>query len=258
MGTVRNRRSWLRKVALREFIEASSTNERRLEGHDQLSLSIPSDPSDIESLLEQDAVLSAIRQLPPLQRQVFALHFDQLSTREIAGTLQITEAAVRQNLVGARARLKELLGLSNPFDKSAQDVPATPSLFGPGAGSGPGGPPPRGPAPGGPQKGGSGPVGPGGGGPRDGGFGPGSLGPHGPARRRYLKGQCPESIPVGKPFSLVVSIILAAGPSSAELERFDVPPEGRDVLLVLHAPGLRLLSDQRQPVHVPERGIPSR
>ena len=640
--TVRNPRSWLRKVALREFTGASSTNERRLEGHDQLS--IPSDPSDIESLLEQDAVLSAIRQLPPLQRQVFALHFDHLSTREIAETLQITEAAVRQNLARTRARLKELLGLSDPFDKfardvesdplmvllarwrrsavikalkdrpdvvevipsgslargthlgpihdvdlivvfddrmhldwhgggsaqaalehlrtavretmqaglerpfglvhdtelrnhvvkcdldpslgpldavipdappvdvmptvregshlrvperlsdswidvdperlmrmvaarqrawsnfdevvrmikdwadhqglkmkslaaevlvlkylprpglfetlscsdaiagffeaasrdhitslvdpagrcgeidprlnfkelrealdygaeqarlaveaeqawpnrhlaeerinhpsvywqeifgsdrfkrprvwywnprfpaeqpapesrhwfdefaepadesawswrpwhyeppgprpagpadwspesrgpdvpgeaderwpdgpepasperilgsSAQDVPVTPSLFGPGAGSGPGGPPPRGPAPGGPQEGGSGPAGPGGGGPRDGGFGPGSLGPHGPARRRYLKGQCPESIPVGKPFSLVVSIILAAGPSSAELEPFDVPPEGRDVLLVLHAPGLRLLGDQRQPVHVPAEG----
>ena len=70
-------------------------------------------------------------------------------------------------------------------------------------------------------------------------------------RRRYLKGQCPESVPVGKPFSLLASIILEAGPSSAELEPFDVPPEGRDVLLVLHAPGLRLLSEQRQTVHVP-------
>jgi hypothetical protein len=73
-------------------------------------------------------------------------------------------------------------------------------------------------------------------------------------KRRYLKGQCPESIPVGKPFSLLASIVLAAGSSSAELEPFDVPPEGRDVLLVVHAPGLRLLSDQRQTVHVPPNG----
>ena len=75
-----------------------------------------------------------------------------------------------------------------------------------------------------------------------------------PPRRRYLKGQCPESVPVGKPFSLLVSIVLAAGPASAELEPFDVPPEGRDVLLVVHAPGLRLLGDQRQTVHVPADG----
>ena len=33
-----------------------------------------------------------------------------------------------------------------------------------------------------------------------------------------------------------------------------MPPEGRDVLLVVHAPGLRLLGDQRQTVHVPADG----
>ena len=74
------------------------------------------------------------------------------------------------------------------------------------------------------------------------------------ARRRYLKAQCPESIPVGKPFSLVASIVQAAGPGNAELEAFDVPPEGREVLLVVHALGLRLLGDQRQSVHVPADG----
>ena len=81
--------------------------------------------------------------------------------------------------------------------------------------------------------------------------GPGSPGPYDPGRRRYLKGQCPESITVGKAFSLLVSVVLEAGPASAELEPFDVPPEGQDVLIVLHAPGLRLLGDQRQLVHVP-------
>jgi hypothetical protein len=73
-------------------------------------------------------------------------------------------------------------------------------------------------------------------------------------RRRYLKGQCPESIPVGTPFSLLASIVLAAAPSNAELEPFDVPPVGRDVLLVAYAPGLRLLGDQRLTVHVPSEG----
>ena len=73
------------------------------------------------------------------------------------------------------------------------------------------------------------------------------------ARQRYLKGQCPERIPVGKPFSLLASIVLE-GPASAKVKHFNVPPQGRDVLLVVHAPGLRLLGDQRLTVRVPPDG----
>jgi hypothetical protein len=73
------------------------------------------------------------------------------------------------------------------------------------------------------------------------------------AMRRYLKVQYPESVAVGKPFSLLLSIVLAQS-ASAELVPLDVPPEGRDVLLVVHAPGVRLLSGQQQSVHVPADG----
>jgi len=59
---------------------------------------------------------------------------------------------------------------------------------------------------------------------------------------------------VGEPFSLLASIVLAAAPSRAGLKPFDVPPEGRDVLLTVHAPGLRLLGHQRLTVHVPTDG----
>jgi hypothetical protein len=86
-----------------------------------------------------------------------------------------------------------------------------------------------------------------------GGGGPYTGGGTSQARQRYLKGQCPDSVLVGKPFSLLVSIVLA-GPASAGLKPFDVPPEGRDVLLVAYAPGLRLLGDQRLAVHVPADG----
>jgi hypothetical protein len=72
-------------------------------------------------------------------------------------------------------------------------------------------------------------------------------------RRRYLKGQSPQSIPVGEPFSLLVSIV-TTGPPSASLKYFDVPPQGKDVLLVAYAPGLRLLGRQRLTVHVPAEG----
>lgn len=71
------------------------------------------------------------------------------------------------------------------------------------------------------------------------------------AASRYLKGRCPRRVRVGKPFSLLASVVMAAGPSSVELEPLSVPPEGRDVLLVFHAPELRLLSEQRQTVRVP-------
>jgi RNA polymerase sigma factor (sigma-70 family) len=110
-GTVCNPGPWLRIVAFRAFMRTRDPNGRSREGLDQLR--VPGVPADVESLLEQYAVLSAIGQLPPLQRQVFALHFDQLETSEIAEALKISEAAVRQNLARARARLKELLGLAD-------------------------------------------------------------------------------------------------------------------------------------------------
>ena len=113
-GTVRNPGPWLRKVAFREFMRTRDPNGRSPEGLDQLG--VPEGPADVESLLEQHAVLSVIGQLPRLQRLVFALHFDQLETSEIAEALQISEAAVRQNLARARARLKELLGFTGRED----------------------------------------------------------------------------------------------------------------------------------------------
>jgi CHAT domain len=70
-------------------------------------------------------------------------------------------------------------------------------------------------------------------------------------RQRYLQGRCPEKVAVGKPFSLLARIVRAPGPDSVPIEYFDVPSGGRDVLLVLHAPELRLLSEQRQTVRVP-------
>jgi hypothetical protein len=73
------------------------------------------------------------------------------------------------------------------------------------------------------------------------------------AMRRYMKGQCPESVSVGEPFSLLASIV-RAGSGNVVPEPFDVRPEGREVLFVVHAPGLQSLSDQRQIAHVPANG----
>ena len=107
-GTVDKPRAWLRTVAMRKLGSARISNECSLEGNDQPDATL--DPAAaVESLFENDVALSAIRQLPPKERQVFALHFDRFSTAEIAEILHMGQAAVRQNLARARARLKKLL-----------------------------------------------------------------------------------------------------------------------------------------------------
>jgi hypothetical protein len=83
---------------------------------------------------------------------------------------------------------------------------------------------------------------------------PDTGGGDGPASRRYLRARCPEVVGVGRPFSLIASIGQASAGESALLRAFSVPATGTDVLLVLHAPGLRLLGDHRLPVHVPPAG----
>jgi hypothetical protein len=67
---------------------------------------------------------------------------------------------------------------------------------------------------------------------------------------RYLVGEYPDSVPVGKPFSLQAWIALGAGRGVALLP-FDVPAEGRDVYLIIKASRLDALSDPYQRVHVP-------
>ena len=77
---------------------------------------------------------------------------------------------------------------------------------------------------------------------------------YGPQTPRYLKGQCPQSVRAGEPFSVLASVVVSAREGVAPMKSFDVGPRGRDVLLVLHAPGLRVLGPQRQRVRVPSAG----
>lgn len=57
-------------------------------------------------------VLAALASLPPKQREVMAWHIDGFGSAEIAATLHIDPAAVRQNLIKARRSLKKKLGIS--------------------------------------------------------------------------------------------------------------------------------------------------
>jgi RNA polymerase sigma factor (sigma-70 family) len=114
-ATVGKPRPWLRTVAMRMLSRSDTPSECSLEGHDPPSAA-PDAAILIESIFESDAVLAAIRQLPLKEKQVFALHFDEFGTSEIAEILQMTPAAVRQNLARGRAKLKQLLGLEGKLN----------------------------------------------------------------------------------------------------------------------------------------------
>jgi hypothetical protein len=74
-----------------------------------------------------------------------------------------------------------------------------------------------------------------------------------PEPPRYLRGQCPASVRAGETFSVLAGI--AVDPrGGVALKSFSVPPGGRDVLLVLHAPDFEVRSSQRQTVRVPAAG----
>lgn len=73
-----------------------------------------------------------------------------------------------------------------------------------------------------------------------------------PPRRRRMVGQCPDTVRVGETFSLLVRIGVSEG--GTELKSFAVPAEGLDVLIVVHAPGLRVVGGERQMLRVPAEG----
>ena len=69
---------------------------------------------------------------------------------------------------------------------------------------------------------------------------------------RFLRGQCPENVRIGVPFSVLARIDQQG--AHPPLRTFPVGPEGADVVLVMEAPGLHLLSSNRQVVRVPLDG----
>jgi CHAT domain-containing protein len=77
--------------------------------------------------------------------------------------------------------------------------------------------------------------------------------PGAPPAARYLRGEYPGQVRLWKPFSLVVRVTAAQGGGSP-LKPFSVPPQGQDVLLVAHSPGVRVLGDHRQVLRVPAAG----
>jgi nucleoid DNA-binding protein len=93
-----------------------------------------------------------------------------------------------------------------------------------------------------------------GGRPRSGGGAKGPKQPHplrpgGDPPSRYLIAQGPEAVSINKVFSVLVRVVLRG--TGAKLHPFSVPPAGVRILLVAHAPNLRVVSEGRQTLHVP-------
>lgn len=102
--------AWLRRVAGRIFYRDLAVREVPVD-------SVPDTSSPLSAASEAElhdqarAVLAALADLPPKQRQVMAWSIDGFSPAEIAGELDVDPATVRQNLAKARKHLKQLLGI---------------------------------------------------------------------------------------------------------------------------------------------------
>ncbi len=106
--------AWLRTVAVRSYLRTVAAG-----GRGQVSVQTMADvpevrvsadsAAEVQARLEEEMVFSLVATLPPRQRLVFALHFEGCGTAEIAASLSMTQAAVRQNLARARAALRHSL-----------------------------------------------------------------------------------------------------------------------------------------------------
>jgi len=106
-STIENPRAWLRVVACRSYYR------RRL--RETPVEAVPDRPVIYEDTVEIGEqgrrVFEALAALPERQRQVMAWHLDGYDNTEIAQHLDITVAAVRQNLCRGRRALKQWLGI---------------------------------------------------------------------------------------------------------------------------------------------------
>jgi len=113
--------TWRRECSERTFVYRVAHNRalshlaRRRPAFDDLdrAASIP-DPAPLPEAIaaagqQHDALLAALRRLPVAQRQLLTLALDDLTPREIADVLGITENNVAVRLTRARAALRELL-----------------------------------------------------------------------------------------------------------------------------------------------------
>ncbi len=103
--------AWLRRVAGRLYYRQLVSRETLVEDVPERQGPL-SAASVVELHDEARAVLAALADLPPKQRQVMAWTIDGFSPAEIARELDVDAATVRQSLAKARKNLKQQLGMT--------------------------------------------------------------------------------------------------------------------------------------------------
>jgi RNA polymerase sigma factor (sigma-70 family) len=98
-------RAWLRTVAFRQMLRRPAGYP--LDEHSEAP--VLSAPAILEIREQELQVLKALRQLPPAQRQVMALIYDQFTYQEIAEITGKNEVTIRKNVERARSAMKEFL-----------------------------------------------------------------------------------------------------------------------------------------------------
>jgi nucleoid DNA-binding protein len=81
---------------------------------------------------------------------------------------------------------------------------------------------------------------------------PASPEPEPSPARRFLLGQAPQTVRVDGPFSVLVRVV--THDTGVMLKPLDVPEDGLAILLVAHAPDLRLVGEDRRTLLVPRDG----
>ena len=96
---------WILKILVRECYDIAGRRRRYVDLSE-----IPETAAPAEDMDAKHSVWSAVSRLQATYREVIILfYYEDLSTREIAGILNISEESVRQRLSRARAALSLLL-----------------------------------------------------------------------------------------------------------------------------------------------------
>ena len=116
MKPMKNVKRWLIRVTVNETHSLFRSAWKRhvvykTDSSDSLDDSSGGNPSELISFSEEErALYEAMHVLPEDYRTVIHLfYFEEYSTGEIAGILEISEAAVRKRLSRGRKRLRNLL-----------------------------------------------------------------------------------------------------------------------------------------------------
>lgn len=113
--------AWIRRLMVNNCIDHYRKAVRRRTEDIEYAYDVSSSDADAISQCSEQDILAAIQQLSPTYRTVFNLYvIEGYSHKEIATQLDITESTSRSNLVKARTRLKEILGVQETNHYNSQ------------------------------------------------------------------------------------------------------------------------------------------